>query len=290
MKKSYIYNLLKKYKLISDSNLLLFNKKTRDVKKLKSYIDKKTKIIFLEKINKREIYPKSNRVFTSKGLIKVTSISDTDRNRRIRQFNRFIKNKDILDYGCGSGDFLYKTRNIAKSVTGVDVKYKNIKYLKVKKINFFKYLKQISNIKFDTIFLFHSFEHLEKPDVILKQLKSLLKKKGKLVIEVPHANDFLLQRLKIDSFINFTLWSAHLILHTKESLKTFLINAGFKKNEILFFQRYDLNNHLGWILYNKPGGHCFLKNKTTLKSRTFYNKFLIDNKSTDTLISISRKI
>ena len=42
-----------------------------------------------------------------------------------------------------------------------------------------------------------------------------LKKNANLIIEVPHANNLLLKKLKIKSFINFTLWSEHLILHTR---------------------------------------------------------------------------
>ena len=47
-------------------------------------------------------------------------------------------------------------------------------------------------------------------------------------------DNLLLKKLKIKSFINFTLWSEHLILHTKKSLKCFLEKAGFKKNRIFF--------------------------------------------------------
>ena len=34
-------------------------------------------------------------------------------------------------------------------------------------------------------------------------------------------------------------------MHTKQSLKCFLEKAGFKKNKIFFYQRYNLNNHIG---------------------------------------------
>ena len=49
---------------------------------------------------------------------------------------------------------------------------------------------------------------------ILAQLKSKLKKNGTLIIEVPHANDLLLKKLKLKPYINLSLWSEHLILHT----------------------------------------------------------------------------
>ena len=57
---------------------------------------------------------------------------------------------------------------------------------------------------------------------ILKEFKTHLNPGGILIVEVPHAKDFLLSNLKNEDFKNFTLWSQHLILHTRESLQRFL--------------------------------------------------------------------
>ena len=40
---------------------------------------------------------------------------------------------------------------------------------------------------------------------------------------------FLITKLKCSKFIDFTLWSQHLILHTRQSLQTFLLEAGYSK-------------------------------------------------------------
>lgn len=47
-----------------------------------------------------------------------------------------------------------------------------------------------SNEKFDYIFLNHVFEHLDNPVGVLKDLVSRLNKGGKIIIEIPHGNDF----------------------------------------------------------------------------------------------------
>ena len=44
--------------------------------------------------------------------------------------------------------------------------------------------------KFDVITMFHVLEHLPNQVDTLKQLKKLLKPKGNIIIEIPHANDF----------------------------------------------------------------------------------------------------
>ena len=73
------------------------------------------------------------------------------------------------------------------------------------------------------------------------------------------------------------------------SLFLFLRYAGFKKIHIFKIQRHNLNNHLGWILKNKPGGHEYFKN--LIKDRKIlisYNEFLIKNNLNDTLIAVAR--
>ena len=128
------------------------------------------------------------------------------------------------------------------------IKKRNIIKINTKKM-------ELTNKKFDTIFLFHVFEHLSKPVDELIFLRKILKKKGKLIIEVPHALDLLINCQELESFRKFTFWSEHLILHTKESLKKFLINSGFKKIRFLDYQRYNIENHINWFIKNKPNGH-----------------------------------
>jgi len=90
-------------------------------------------------------------------------------------------------------------------------------------------------------------------------LKSKLNKNGKIIIEVPHAEDFLILQDELKEFKNFIFWSEHLILHTYNSLKTILFKSGFKKINIQYYQRHNFANHLGWFLKKKPGGHDFYK-------------------------------
>ena len=295
LKKNKIYKLLIKNKLIKNKNLSVFHTRTRDNKNLKSFIDNVTNIIFLEKIKRAQYYKnKKTRKIDEKytkthyGKFRISVLQDTQ--RRLNQFRSFVKNKVILEFGCGSGEFLYRSQKILKKGIGIDSGFERIEYSDNKKINFFKDISQINNLdfKFDSIFLFHVFEHLVNPIEILTQLRSKLKKNGNLIIEVPHANNFLLRKLKIDSFMNFTLWSEHLILHTKKSLKCFLEKSGFKKNRIFFYQRYNLNNNIGWLLYDKPRGHIFFKKLFGKKAIEQYNNILIKNGHTDTIFSISK--
>ena len=114
LKKNNIYQLLIKNKLIKNKNLSIFHSRTRDNKNLKSFIDRVTNVIFLEK-TKKEIYyinkktKKNDEKYTKTyyGKFKTSSLNESQ--RRLNQFRNFIKNKIVLDFGCGNGDFLYKS-------------------------------------------------------------------------------------------------------------------------------------------------------------------------------------
>ena len=299
--KNPIFNELIKLKLISKSNLITLSNKTRD-KKIKVIKDLKTKIIFLEKyITSKEYYSlikykdddkkvldkskKITNVKTSSGNIKTLIIEDDL--RRTSQFEKNLKNKDILDFGCGWGGFLRNVKNY-KSLSGVELRKECINYIKknIKKINISDNINSFDK-KFDIISMFHVLEHIPYQTETLKVLKSKLKNKGKIIIEVPHAEDFLILQEELKEFRNFTFWSEHLILHTYKSLKSILLKSGFKNINIQYYQRYNFSNHLGWLLKRKPGGHNFYKEIVSDKLNLSYCENLKKLGQTDTLIAIA---
>ena len=126
--------------------------------------------------------------------------------------------------------------------------------------------------------------------VVAEFLKRLFvtKNKGKIIIEVPHAEDFLILQEELKEFKNFTFWSEHLILHTYKSLKSILMKAGFKNINIEYYQRYNFSNHLGWFIKRKPGGHIFYKNIINDRLNLSYCDNLKKLGQTDTLIAIAK--
>jgi 2-polyprenyl-3-methyl-5-hydroxy-6-metoxy-1,4-benzoquinol methylase len=296
-----IFNELIKLRLISKPDLITLSNRTRD-RKIKVLQDKKTKIIFLEKYltnnnyyqnlnyknDDRKIFVKKNKLATIKtfsGIVKSPTINSDY--RRADQFKKILRNKDILDFGCEWGGFLRNIKNY-KSLTGVELREVCIKYIKnnIKRINILNDINS-SKRKYDVITLFHVLEHMPHQVNALKNLRSKLKKKGKIIIEVPHANDFLILQDELKEFKNFTFWSQHLILHTFKSLETVLIKSGFKNINIEFFQRYDFCNHLGWFLKKKPGGHEFFKDIINENLNKAYRENLKKLGQTDTLIVVA---
>ena len=297
-----IYKELKKLKLIQDSRLVTLNNKTRD-KKIKVIKDLKTKIIFLEKnintnkyysslkykLSDRKVKGQLNRKITTtktlSGNIRTSIIRDDY--RRAVQFEKYLKNKNILDFGCGWGGFL-RNLNDFKSLSGIELRKECINNIqkKIKKIHILDNINSFKH-KFDVITMFHVLEHIPYQIETLKVLKSKLKNKGKIIIEVPHAEDFLILQNELKEFRNFTFWSEHLILHTYKSLKTILSKSGFKNINIKYYQRYDFSNHLGWFIKRKPSGHDFYKKIVSDKLNNSYFENLKKLGQTDTLIAIA---
>ena len=300
--KNPIFNELIKLKLISKLNLRTLSNKTRD-KKIKVIKDLKTKIIFLEKYittndyysllkykdDDRKVLDKTKRkianVKTFSGNIKIPIIEDDY--RRVNQFSKNLKNKDILDFGCGWGGFLRNIKNY-KSLSGVELRKECMNFIKnnIKKIDVSDNVNSFDK-KFDIITMFHVLEHIPHQVDTLKILKSKLKNKGKIIVEVPHAEDFLILQEELREFKNFTFWSEHLILHTYKSLKSILMKAGFKNINIQYYQRYNLSNHLGWFIKRKPGGHNFYRDMISDRSNLSYCDNLKRLGQTDTLIAIA---
>jgi predicted SAM-dependent methyltransferase len=301
--KNPIINELKNLSLISKKNILLIYKKTRD-KKIKVLKDIKTKVVFLEKYittkhyysslkykdDERKISEKSTKkkanIKTLNGHVKILRIEDDI--RRVKQFAKDLNNKNILDFGCGWGGFLKNIKNF-KSLCGVELRNECINYIKkrCKKINIKNNINDF-NKKFDIITMFHVLEHIPFQVKTLKILKSKLKKNGKIIIEVPHAEDFLILQDDLKNFKDFTFWSEHLILHTNKTLRTMLKRSGFKNIKIQYFQRYNFANHLGWFLKKKPGGHIIYKNIINEKLDNAYKENLVRLKKTDTLIATAK--
>jgi SAM-dependent methyltransferase len=101
-------------------------------------------------------------------------------------FKKYINKKfNILDFGCGSGEFLQLIDCNYK--IGVEINKFSQKKIRNKKILFVSNLESLPRaIKFNTIFALSVIDHLQNPILYIKKLASKLKKNGHLIIIVRH--------------------------------------------------------------------------------------------------------
>jgi 2-polyprenyl-3-methyl-5-hydroxy-6-metoxy-1,4-benzoquinol methylase len=271
--------------LINKETVDKISDRTRD-KDIPVFIDNESKIIFLGRYDTSDEYyeqtasgPIDDPYFKKNGYYE-------DDLRRFEQFKTIIKKKNIMDFGCEWGGFLKLAEKEVQSACGVELNINCRSYIQnnLNKIETYDSIKN-TKTKFDIITVFHCLEHIPHQQKILRELKTALKKGGLLIVEVPHAKDFLIQSINLPSFREFTFWSEHLVLHTKQSLKKLLSLTGYKNITIDFFQRFGYTNHLGWILDGKPGGHQRYKDLENTQLEESYKSARSEEKVSDTIIA-----
>lgn len=293
MATSRTYDTLCELGLASEMTSEIFHHGTRDNKDLDVYRDKVSGVIYI-----RDYYVGDGE-YVSGGYRAVKAVQEGKRasvrnyeriedcRRRSESLKEFYCARDIADFGCGHGDFLSMTRDSCRSSVGIELQLDLVESLHAQGIPCVADLDTLADASLDTVFMFHSFEHLPDPLAILQRLRTKLRPGGHIVIEVPHAGDFLMAVMKEQSFVRFTLWSQHLILHTKQSLGVFLESAGFDRVLVKGVQRYPLANHLQWLADQKPGGHlsplAFLQTPELVQA---YGQALAAAGATDTLMAI----
>ena len=103
----------------------------------------------------------------------LTKVCKVDDDRRYKQYEELITNKEILDVGCGCGGFLLRAKNRAKSCVGVELERRFSQYYEDNSLEVYNDISQIKK-SFDYIFMFHVLEHIADPFKFLNGLKPLL--------------------------------------------------------------------------------------------------------------------
>jgi len=270
----------------------VFATRTRDREDVTVYRDRLSGVIYIDgfyggdNVYQDGAYRQANEALIGKRDYEVM----TDAARRLAAYRPHVTGKHIVEFGCGDGAFLQAVRQEAQSCCGVELQEDYVTALNANGISCHTSLSALPDASMDTALSFHVLEHLPDPGPILQELHRVLKPGGLMVAEVPHAGDILLNELKSDAFKAFTLWSQHLVLHTRDSLARLMASSGFDGIVIEGVQRYPLSNHLTWLSAGRPGGHKSpLAALDTAEMRSTYEAALNRIDATDTLVAIVRK-
>ena len=120
------------------------------------------------------------------------------RSKAIRRKLKLISNEvavkgELLDFGCGTGDFLSKAYSEGWNITGVEPNSAARNVANQKTGNAVLSIEEFDKSnqkKFDVITLWLVLEHLDDPVKWLSNFKALLKNEGVLIIAVPNHKSF----------------------------------------------------------------------------------------------------
>lgn len=161
--------------------------------------------------------------------------SEEDIKKRQEIYLKYFKSKkDVLDIGCGRGEFLEILRENGVRARGVEIDGRMVDYCKNKKLDVVlsdgvEYLESLPDKSLGGIFVAQVIEHL--PPAKINKLVQLaykkLKKDSYLVIETVNP-------LSFTSFHNFFLDPTHIFPVHPQLIEFLMSSAGFKKIEIIF--------------------------------------------------------
>jgi len=209
--------------------------------------------------------------------------TEWDDQRRFDMLKAQLPNKRLLDFGCGAAGFLNRAKNLAAEVTGIELETRVRDYW-AGQINIVPSVEAAGG-GYDLITAFHVIEHLPEPLAMLASLAGSLKPNGRMIVEVPSADDVLLTLYDCDAFQRFTYWSQHLFLFNASTLEMLARQAGLRVVAVQHYQRYPLSNHLHWLSQGKPGGHQCWAFLDTPELSSAYGNTLAALGKTDTLIA-----
>jgi SAM-dependent methyltransferase len=154
---------------------------------------------------------------------------DRDKEKIVAKHVVLNKQTEVLDVGCAVGTFLlHINKKHDVQISGVDFK-EGLEYPDFNKIEFYEglfYEQKIAENRYDVVTMWHFLEHCYDPNKSLQMAKKVLKKGGKLIIEVP----------RLDSF-TFKLFGKkwpgvqapqHTVLYDKKAFISMMEKNGFK--------------------------------------------------------------
>lgn len=194
------------------------------------------------------------------------------------QYPSDLDGKEVLDLGCGNGEFVSLLQLKNKISLGIDnlqrkinLAEKTSNYQKLLKADFSKPLLLV-NKRFKIIIANSVLEHIKNLNIVFKNIDHLLDRKGKFIFTVPQKGwekYLLCSGIEKDYGKRFNIFLGHKILWEKNEWKNFLQKQKFK-----IFTCREFNSRYSCFLFDI----LFHENNIKSLKKTLYTLYLNDNK------------
>jgi len=211
------------------------------------------------------------------------------RRRRDRLLKAKLLNGVLLEIGSSTGAFLELINSDVAQCFGVEFDERQRAFSTAHGMNVYKsYVEIPQDVHVDTIVMFHVLEHVSNPVAFLSEVSGLLRRRGRIIIEVPNVCDALLSRYSIPEFAAFYWHPGHSYYFSKDTLLLVAKKANLEAR-VEPVQRYSLGNHLHWAVKRSPGGQDWLADVISAETARSYAEDLCKAFICDTLWMEARK-
>lgn len=178
---------------------------------------------------------------------------------RLNIVGRYFNNQhSLLEIGCSAGQFLAHLRGHFGELAGIELDSKCVRYVR-SRFDIPVHDRELAECgipasHFNYVAAFQVLEHTRDPVDFLRQAGTVLQDDGRLFIEVPNLYDPLLSLWDVEAYQRFYYHEAHTHYFSPKSLEITCDQAGYRIEELVFLQDYNMLNHLFWFFNNAPQG------------------------------------
>lgn len=151
-------------------------------------------------------------------------------------FEKYVRKGRLLDVGCGTGNFVFRARELGWDAYGVEISKRHSDFLRYElRLNVVNSCVEEVDFGpdfFDVVILNHVLEHLFDPKMVLKKIYGCLKKGGILALYVPNEFGCLYSRLMLNNLLFY--WQPrerptdHLYFFNKKTIRRLLRSMGYR--------------------------------------------------------------
>ena len=161
-----------------------------------------------------------------------------------------FRHRIVCDIGCGCGAFLDYLKGVSQKVIGIEPSKKYRDIMKHKGFYTYAYasdaMSEFAN-KVDVITSFDVIEHVQCPEEFLSDVYSLLSDNGQAIIGTPTDAPVMRELLGEIYEKNLLFSTQHPWILSEYNMNLLAQRVGFKNVKFKYFQRYGIDNMLGWL-------------------------------------------
>ena len=202
---------------------------------------------------------------------------------------RLRSDMEVLEIGSSTGFLLDAIGPHVASVAGIEPGDLYRDYANARGIETHAVIEAVAGRQFDLLLAYYVVEHLRDPVGQLAGMYGMLRDGGKLAVEVPNVDDALVRYYQVDAFDRFYWQKAHYFNYSHRTMELVMRRAGFAEVETVPEQRYDISNHVHWMLTGKPGGKERYTDVFDERLNAEYARCLREHWYCDTVFAVATK-